>query len=237
MDFSNCTINSKPIADAAWRQIDMVDQSSTPWRLPRHSAQTGRASRSPATRRRRRPGARMADAVPGHDRFALLQRRRLRQQQCGCSRGQQYGVGWSGTIYGTTDGGSAWASRSIRTHNTMNGVAFTSADDGWAVGGNSGASPHGIILATTTAVPTGTHSTPTPATTSWVSLCQRERRLGGRRRRSGVASSSPRPTVAPIGVCSTGFQSVPLQRVIRQLTRRVGSRGTRRHPLYHRWRH
>ena len=66
----------------------------------------------------------------------------------GAAVGNSMVSGWSGTIYGTTDGGSAWGEPFYQdATNTMNGVAFTSADDGWAVGGDG--SGGGVILATT----------------------------------------------------------------------------------------
>ena len=151
MDFSNCTINSKPIADAAWRQIDMVDQSSTPLATPSPLGPDGSSfsvacdQTPPST-----PVPGWQTQYQGTTGSPYFNGVGFGSSSVGAAVGNSMVSGWSGTIYGTTDGGSAWGEPFYQdATNTMNGVAFTSADDGWAVGGNSGASPHGIILATT----------------------------------------------------------------------------------------
>ncbi|MDI6766514.1 MAG: FlgD immunoglobulin-like domain containing protein [Bacteroidota bacterium] len=54
------------------------------------------------------------------------------------------GVGYAGTIFKTTDGGTNWTSQSSGTTNNLRSVYFTDSNTGWAVGAD------GTILKTTT---------------------------------------------------------------------------------------
>ena len=78
-NFSNCTIDGEPIADSAWRQIDMVDESSDTLG-DAHDPWHGRCQLLGCLRcdAAARAGAQLADAVPGHDGLSLLPRCSLR---------------------------------------------------------------------------------------------------------------------------------------------------------------
>ena len=152
VDFSNCSFNGLPIGDAAWRQVDMVDEtSSTPLATPSALGADG-ASFSVAcdvtTPPTPVPGWKTQyQGTTGSPYFNGVG---FGSASVGAAVGNSMAYGWSGTIYDTADGGGDWGSQYYEdATNTMNGVDFLNASDGWAVGGYAGTSPHGIILATT----------------------------------------------------------------------------------------
>ena len=54
-------------------------------------------------------------------------------------------VGWyinQNNIYYTSDGGSSWLNQYSNSYDTLNGIYFVSANEGWVVGN------HGVILHT-----------------------------------------------------------------------------------------
>ena len=151
-NFSNCTIDGEPIADSAWRQIDMVDESSdTPLATPTTLGTDG-ASFSVA-----------CDVTPppvpvpswqmqyqGTTGSPYFLGAAFANDSDGWAVGYATNSSATGTIVGTTDGGSEWSTQYTETayNNTINGVAAADASDAWAVG--SCASPcSGTILATT----------------------------------------------------------------------------------------